>query len=326
MRIIITGVAGFIGFHLAKSCCELGYDVFGVDNFLCGYQEHITLLSQFSTFTFYKGSAHDDIVASWLTSDTYVVHLAGLSALASNQENPFLSYTNNVAVTAGLLEKCRLHGVRHFIFASTSAVYENSKDFPTPEDTSVNPDLLYSLGKKHAEDVITSFGTIYGLPFTLLRFFNVYGSHQDSIRTNPPLLPYLVSCFKKNSQPVLHSDGLQRRDYIHVSDVVSLIHKIMTLPATNDVYNVCTGETVSVRELVDLLQSEMCTSIQPIYRDPVLLWDKSPVLWNGVHTFPKERMMEEVNKYSCGDPSKTYLNFGWKATCTIRDGIRKLLE
>jgi nucleoside-diphosphate-sugar epimerase len=237
-----------------------------------------------------------------------------------------LSYTNNVAVTAGLLEKCRLHGVRHFIFASTSAVYENSKEYPTPEHTGINPDLLYSMGKKHAEDVITSFGTLYGLPFTLLRFFNVYGSHQDSIRANPPLLPYLVSCFKNNVQPVLHSDGLQRRDYIHVSDVISLIHKIMTLPATNDVYNVCTGETVSVRELVELLQSKMEVSIQPIYRDPVLLWDKTPILWKGEHTFPKTRMMEEVNKYSCGDPSKTYLRFEWKAVCSIQDGIRKLLE
>ena len=165
MKIIITGVAGFIGFHLAKSCCELGYEVFGVDNFLCGYQEHVTLLSQYSTFTFYKVSAHDDKVASWLTPDTYVIHLAGLSSLASNQENPYLSYTNNVAVTAGLVENCRLQGVRHFIFASTSAVYENSKEYPTPEHTRIQPDLLYSMGKNNPEKAITPLGPLLDFRF-----------------------------------------------------------------------------------------------------------------------------------------------------------------
>jgi UDP-glucose 4-epimerase len=324
MKIIITGVAGFIGYHLATYLCKNVYHVYGVDNFICGHIEHVDKLSIFPTFTFYKGSAIDSVVSDWITKDAILIHLAGISALATNQENPSFSYSNNVAITAGLVETCRIKGILHFIFASTSAVYENTTIFPTPENTVIQPDLIYSLGKYHAEEIIRSFGSIYRLPFTILRFFNVYGSHQDSIRTHPPLIPYLVKCFKNDTRPLLHSDGFQKRDYIHVHDVISFIQTILTHP-TNDSYNVCTGTTTSVREIVDMIKKEMKVDTEPIYRDPSLLWEKSTVLWNGESVFPKERMLEEVTKYSCGDPSKAHEKFGWKSIYSLEEGIRELL-
>jgi nucleoside-diphosphate-sugar epimerase len=325
MKIIITGVAGFIGSHLADFLCKQNNHVFGVDNFLCGYQDRIERLSAFPNFTFYNGSAHDDMVSTWMDKQTVVIHLAGLSALPANQENPYLSYQNNVAVTAGLLEHCRLKGVAHFLFASTSAVYENTKEFPTKESHPVSPNLLYSMGKYHAEDIIRSYHSIYKLPYTIFRFFNVYGTFQDSNRTHPPLIPYVLSCFQQSKTPVLHSDGEQRRDYIHVSDVLNLIQIVIHNKPTNDVYNVSTGTTVSVKEIVSIIQQQCNTTIEPIYRDPSLLWEKSSMLYSGVYLFPEERLKDEVCKYSCGDSSKAFDVFTWKATISLEQGIQSIL-
>ena len=327
MHIVITGVAGFIGFHLAQRLLANGHTVHGVDSFLCGHRVHVERLQAMAKpyqFTFYEGSAHDSAVAEWFSPETIVVHLAGLSALASNQENPVLSYTNNVAVTAGVLEHCRVKGVKHFIFASTSAVYEHTKQYPSAEDMVVAPDLLYSLGKWHGEELIRSFHGLYHIPYTIFRFFNVYGPHQDCARTHPPLLPYVIDCFRRGVTPVLHSDGTQQRDYVHVEDVVRLMESVMGQAATNDVYNVCTGVTVSVQELVTAIQAELHTRLSPVYRPAYLLWEKSPTLWTGERSFPLARMEEEVNKFSRGDPRKARERLGFEASITWQEGIRKL--
>lgn len=326
MKIVITGVAGFIGSHLADNLCSHNIRVLGIDNFLCGYQERIDRLSIFSNFTFYKGSAHDDIVSTWLDNETIVIHLAGLSSLPANQENPYLSYNNNVAVTAGLLEHCRIKGVAHFLFASTSAVYENTKEYPTKESHPICPDLLYSMGKYHAEDLIRSYHSIYKLPYTIFRFFNVYGTFQDANRVHPPLIPYLISCYQQNKVPVLHSDGQQRRDYIHVNDVINFITIVIDNTPTNDVYNVSTGNTVSVKDIVTIIQKQYKSNIEPIYRDPYLLWEKSNMLYSGLYLFPEKRMIEEVCKYSCGDTTKSYDVFKWKASISLEKGIQNIMS
>jgi UDP-glucose 4-epimerase len=330
-RIVLTGSAGFIATSLGPYLCDRGYEVIGVDNFKCGYEENMAWSTQPSpngckrSFTFVRASASDDAVTALLRRGDIVIHLGAYSCLASNQVNPRDSYANNVASTAGLLNACRVAGVKHFIFASTSAIYENTPTKPTHENDEVSPNLIYSLGKKHCEDLVHSFHQIYELPFTILRFFNVFGPHQDALRTQPPLVPYLIDCLSKGTVPVLHSDGSQARDYVYVKDLLRLVGRVLDVGPLNTEINVCSGKTTTVREMVSHVQRVLGVTTEPIYRDPSLLWDKTPALFQGVHPFPKSRMCEEVLKFSLGDASKAKALLGWETEFDAESGIKDIL-
>jgi nucleoside-diphosphate-sugar epimerase len=192
-------------------------------------------------------------------------------------------------------------------------------------DVHAKPDLIYSLGKQHCEDVVRSMHLVYGMPYTTLRLFNVFGSGADDTRTFPPLIPYLIRELEAGRIPTLHSDGLQRRDYVYIADIVTLIVSLIRNPPLNTELNVCSGTAHSVREIVAMIQNCIPSNIEPFYRDPILLWDKADILWKGAYVFSHDRMKEEVNKTCIGDPIKTSSLTGWKATTSMQDGIREMI-
>jgi nucleoside-diphosphate-sugar epimerase len=220
LHVVITGVAGFIGSNLAAHLVSRGRDVLGIDNLVCGYEENLTRARSAAatpsaasgSFSFLRASCGDAEAAAALRAGDIVVHLGAISALASNQEAPGPAYANNVASTAGLLEACRLSGVAQVIFASTGALYENTPELPQSEAHVIAPNLIYSLGKKHCEELVRSFYEVFGLPFTSLRFFNVFGPAQDAARTHPALIPYLIDCFRRSDVPLLVSCERGRRE------------------------------------------------------------------------------------------------------------------
>jgi nucleoside-diphosphate-sugar epimerase len=326
MRIVITGVAGFIGHSLVRKLLDEGYTVVGIDNFLCGYIENILGLDSNVKFTFINKSILDKEIEFILKKDDILIHLAAISSLAKNQSEPSFSYNNNVCGTVSLLEMSRRVGIKHFIFASTSAIYENSNNFPLVESDNTPPDLVYSLGKKHCEDLIESYYKIYGLQYTILRFFNVFGKNQDANRENPALIPYIISMISKNESPVLHSDGNQKRDYVYVDDVNELILKVINKAPSNDKINVCSGNIITVKDIVETIQCEMQNATQPIYRDPCLLWENNAKLWEGEMPFKKDRMREEVEKYTIGDGSNAYRLYGWKSKTDMVTGIKEIIN
>jgi len=327
MRIVITGVAGFIGSALTENLLHNGHTIIGIDNFTCGYQENITGFSKFGEkFVFYNKSITDSSIEELLEKDDILIHLAAISSLASNQNDPAFAYNNNVTGTMNILEVSRRKGINHFIFASTSAIYENSKDFPLVENDKTRPNLIYSLGKKHCEDLIQSYNEIYGVQYTILRFFNVFGKNQDANRANPALIPYIIDMFSKKRAPILHSDGTQKRDYVYVDDVNALIYKVITNKPTNTIINVSSGTIVSVKEIVDIIKKEMKVHINPVYRDPCLLWENADKIWEGEYPFSKERMREEVEKYTIGDINKAYALYRWKSITGMELGIKNILK
>jgi len=325
-KYIITGCAGFIGSSLAKTLCKKGYEVVGIDSLYCGYKSNLSWVGETDRFSFHKSSMNREDLENLIHTGDIVIHLACISSLATNQEDPSFAYTNNVSTTAQLLDVCRIKGVKHLIFSSTSAVYENTSIFPTPEDTEIRPNLIYSLVKKHCEEIITSFHEVYGLPYTTIRFFNIYGPHQDSLRKNPSLVPYLIDCFRNGIKPVLHSDGNQQRDYVYIDDLLQLLEIVINKPPLNTEINACSGTMVSVKDIVKAVQTAMNVDIEPVYRDPSLLWEKSTKLWEGMNTFSKNRMRQEVEKTSLGNPEKTKALVGWSASTTIIEGVTKLIS
>jgi len=323
----MTGAAGFIGSVLGPFLTDRGHEVVGVDNFLCGYESNVAWAAapgpggRARAFTLVRACAGDAATAALVRAGDVVIHLGAISALPANQADPRASYANNVASTAGLLEACRRAGAAHFVLASTSAVYENTPTTPTRESEPIAPNLIYSLGKKHCEDLVRSFHDVYGVPFTTLRFFNVFGPNMDAARTHPPLVPYVIDCLVRGERPVLHSDGTQARDYIYVKDLVRLIGAVLDGGPRNTEVNVASGTTTTVRDIVAAVQRAFGSDVEPVYRDPALLWDKTAALFEGARPFPRARMVEEVVKFSHGDPARAKELLGWEAAFSLQAGV-----
>lgn len=322
-KIVITGGAGFIGSQLGHELHQEGNEVVLVDDMSFGYPDNLTIDGK--TFgTFIKADIRTKDIFEILKGADTVFHFAGISALPVCQEDPYYAIDVNVAGTANVLEAARLNNVRRVVFASTSATYENNTSFPLKETDAVTPHLIYSLSKQQGEILCKSYFKTYGLEVVIIRFFNVYGPHQDFQRVSPPLTSYLIKCFLQGKQPMLHSSGTQKRDYVYVDDLNRLNKLCMNHPAApGNTFNAASGESYSVLEIYDILAKAFGTDIKPVFQSAAKFWDKYPKLFEGSRPFPQELLEKEVNKYSLGDTTHTFKTIGWKAAVSLEEGMNK---
>jgi len=290
MNILITGGAGGIGSTLAYRLHTFGHTVHIVDNLSNGYMENIDRGGT-DWRTFHNMDIRDTDALEYilkLKGIEYVIHLAAITSLPECEINPQECISVNVGGTASVLNAIRNNAVKRMVFSSTSAVYENNSETPFTEDMTV-------------ADLIMSHRNNYGMNCVILRYFNVFGPRQDIHRKSPPLINYLVREFMNDRAPILHSDGNQQRDYVHIDDVCLATDLAMDNPAMNgNIYNVCTGTTLSVREIVNIVKSTLGSEIEPIYRDADKFWDTYPSLFYGKYSLARSRMEKETNKYSVG--------------------------
>jgi nucleoside-diphosphate-sugar epimerase len=320
MNILITGGAGFIGSSLANWLSS-HHSVKVIDNLSYGHRTNIN-----DSVDFIESDVNDDIRKHFSDIDV-VFHFAAIAPLPDNQVNPSRSIRNNVEGTAAVLEHCRVSGVKHFVLASTSAIYENSHEDLLTENLPVDPDLIYANTKKFAEDLCRSFSSCYGIPFTVLRFFNVYGPHQDFQRQQPPLMGYVVRELMNDRVPTLHSDGEQKRDYIHVDDVCRLCETVMINEhAFQQTFNACSGESHSVNEIYRICADQMKKDIVPNYRIANRLWDSFGELFDGKYPISRDRIEKETNKASRGSFELAKNVLGWEPQVPFEAGIRRTVD
>lgn len=310
MKILLTGAAGGIGSTLGAHLFKLGHELTLIDNLRNGYLSN--LLYEKSFFgNFINKSISDPTLEKDLNGNyDCLIHLAAVTALPDCQLNTYDAFDINVTGTALMLEIARKMNIPKFIFASTSAIYENNKQKIFTEDIAVNPNLNYSLSKYMAEKICNSYRSIYEMNITTLRFFNVFGPRQDIHRKNPPLLNYLVREVKNNRTPILHSDGSQSRDYVHVDDVVKLI-EICLAKKANDTYNVCSGKLVSVKDIEGFVSEAFGFDVNAKYRDASMLWNNYPGLFEGYFPLKKSIVSKETNKFSLGSNEKAKVELSW---------------
>jgi len=325
MKILLTGAAGGIGSTLGYYLYKKSHTLTLIDNLRNGYEENLTINGE--TFgKFYNLSiCSRDLVE--LVRDEYdcIIHLAAITALPDCEMNAVETIDVNVAGTVNVLECARKWNVPHVIFSSTSAIYENNKEKIFTENLDINPRLWYSLSKKMAEEVCKSYRINYDMSITTLRFFNVFGPRQDIHRKHPPLINYIVRELKNNNSPILHSNGEQKRDYVHVDDVVRLIDTCLE-QKPDDTFNVCSGTLISVNEIVDCIREYFGSDIEPVYRDASKLWDNYPELFDGPHSLSKEIVAKETNKYSRGSYEKAKELLDWEPNTDIKSLIKKVVE
>jgi UDP-glucuronate 4-epimerase len=232
MKILVTGAAGFIGFHLSKRLLEDGYEVIGYDNMNSYYDVNLKnarleILKREGSFTFIKGDLEDKELLDSAFSENepeYVVNLAAQAGVRYSLENPRAYIDSNIIGFLNILEACRNYKVKHLVFASSSSVYGGNMKLPFSTSDSVDhPISLYAATKKSNELMAHTYSHLYHIPVTGLRFFTVYGPYG-----RPDMALFLFAKAIFSGEPVkVFNNGKMARDFTYIDDIVEGIVRVM---------------------------------------------------------------------------------------------------
>jgi UDP-glucose 4-epimerase len=244
-KVMVTGGAGFIGFHLSKTLSSLTDDLTIYDNLSSGKMENV---QDVPTAKFVKGDILDLKTLLAQEKMDLIYHLAAQVVVPYSMENPIEDFDTNAKGTLCVLEKARKDDSK-VVFASSAAVYGNPPVFPTPESYGFHPFSCYGLSKVVGEEYCQMYREQYGLDIVITRFANVYGS-----RCHGVIHDFLDKLVKNPDKLEIIGTGQQCRDFVHVSDVVDALVKAGTIEsAVGEVYNLGFGKTVSILELAKMM-------------------------------------------------------------------------
>jgi UDP-glucuronate 4-epimerase len=278
--ILVTGAAGFIGFHVAHRLATDGQAVVGLDNLNAYYdpalkQARLAELERLPRFRFARLDLADrDGMAKLFAAHRFssVVHLAAQAGVRHSLTDPHAYATANLDGFLNVLEGCRHHGVRHLVYASSSSVYGANTRLPFRTSDNVDhPVSLYAATKKANEGMAHAYAHLFGLPATGLRFFTVYGPWG-----RPDMAMWLFSRAILEGQPIrLFNRGQMRRDFTYIDDVVEAVVRLIDRPPAGDpawsgdspapassrapwrIYNIGNNAPVEVTEVVRLLEAAL---------------------------------------------------------------------
>ena len=316
MKVLVTGAAGFIGFHLSKKLLEGGAEVVGFDNINDYYDpalkySRLEILDGFDKFTFIKGNLADKEVVDGLFAEhkpEIVVNLAAQAGVRYSIDNPGAYIESNIVGFFNILEACRHNSVSHLLYASSSSVYGNQKKTPFSTDDNVDsPISLYAATKKSNELMAFTYSHLYGIPATGLRFFTVYGPY------GRPDMAYFGFTNKiMKGEPIkIFNNGDMYRDFTYVDDIVRGIMNMLEHPPKADengdrhkVYNIGNNKPEKLMYFIETL--EKCIG----------------------KTAEKEYLpMQPGDVYQTyADVSELIADFDFKPSTTIEEGLSKFAQ
>ncbi len=248
---LITGIAGFIGSNIARALLAQGASVRGVDNFITGKRMNLEGLHGLD---FIEGSIENPETCARACRDvTFVFHEAALASVPRSVADPVSSNNTNVTGTLNLLLAAREAGVRRVVYAGSSSAYGDQLTLPKCEEMIPNPISPYAVSKLAGENYMRCFTHVYGLDTVTLRYFNVFGPHQDPSSQYSGVLAKFSLAMLSGSTPVIYGDGTQSRDFTFIENVVEANLLAMHAPRENvsgQVFNVATGERVTLNDAV----------------------------------------------------------------------------
>ncbi len=301
MNFLITGAAGFLGAALANHLSRQGHQVRGLDDLSTGDKDSLSPDVHFT-----RGDVNDRPKLWTLLQDVDVVyHLAARVSVPESVLYPREYNAANVGGTVSLMEAMRDVGVRRVVMASSGAVYGDLGEQPIREDSPPNPRSPYAVSKLAAEHYIRTIGALWGMETVSLRIFNAYGPGQRMPVSHPPVVPHFIKQTLSNGTLVVHSDGMQTRDYVYVDDVVSALVAATTAPNLDGlVINIGSGTETSVRDLVNTV-----TDVVP---------GKAEVIYN-------PRVSGGVSRM-CADLTLAKEKLSYTPSVSLEEGLRLTLE
>lgn len=260
--VLITGVAGFIGSHLAEALLSQGYSVAGVDNFDAFYhkklkEQNLNILRKFKNFKFYEGDIRNhDFISKIFTSTKpeTIVNLAAKVGVRPSIDFPFEYYDVNVKGTLTLLEVMKQHNIKRLIHASSSSVYGNNSKVPFSETDPVDhPISPYAASKKASELLCYTYHHLYEMNIYCLRLFTVYGARQ-----RPDLAIHKFTDLILKGQPVpVYGEGSTARDYTYIDDVIHGIIQAISHLKDFDILNLGVSKAITLNEMIMTIEKHL---------------------------------------------------------------------
>ena len=259
MRCLVTGGAGFIGSNLVDKLIDDGHEVIIFDNYSTGKKENVNPKAKFFLVDIsHQPSFKDKTMEEIMTGVDVVFHLAAKARVQPSIENPIEYHNTNVNGTLNMLDACRRYGVKRFIFSSSSSVYGDVEQLPTPEEHELNPMSPYALHKLQGEQYCKLFSELYDLETVCLRYFNVYGERQNTEGAYCLVMGIFAGQLLKGEPMTINGDGENRRDFTYVGDVVDANIRCMDYPLelNGEAFNIGNGDNRSVNQIANLLSED----------------------------------------------------------------------
>ena len=265
---VVTGGAGFIGSHLAERLLNDGNHVRIVDNLSTGRRANLNRLH--GDLAFHEVSITDlDALRPIFAGVDTVFHEAALPSVPRSINDPLTTHEYDLTGTLNVLIAARDAGVRRVVYAASSSAYGDIVGDYKVEDMPPRPLSPYGVAKLGGEYYCQTFHHVYGLETVCLRYFNVFGPHQDPTSQYAAVIPLFITAILDGKAPTIHGDGLQSRDFTFIDNVVHGNLLAARAPnAAGQVMNLAMGGRISLLELVDKVNAALGTSIQPIHDAP----------------------------------------------------------
>jgi Nucleoside-diphosphate-sugar epimerases len=303
---LITGVAGFIGSSLARAVLSRGDQVRGVDNFSTGNRENIA--ETLDRIDFREADIGDlDAMHKACAGVDFVLHQAAIPSVPKSVLDPLGSNRANVDGTVNVLVAARDAKVKRVVYAASSSAYGDTPTLPKHENMKPDPISPYAVAKLASEQYMISFYRCYGLETVSLRYFNIFGPHQDPSSPYSGVLAKFITQMLRGEQPTIHGDGEQSRDFTYIDNAVEANLLACTVPAkkaAGEMFNVATGRQVTLNETFKLLQGLTSYKGQPKY---------GPERGGDI-------------KHSLADISKAEDGLGYKPRVDFEEGLRRTVE
>lgn len=295
---VVTGGAGFIGSHLIELLLLHGFKVRCLDNFSKGSLLNLDSCKNNSRLEIINADITDSNQLSGVFEGANVTfHLAGLGDVVPSIESPQKYFQTNVIGTSNIFESVRLQEPNSkIIYAASSSCYGNAK-VPTDERHEIENLHPYALTKYLGETFLLSMGKIYGIRVNSIRIFNAYGPRAKNFKTYGAVIGVFMKQKLENRPLTVIGDGLQKRDFVHVIDVANAFYQVSKLSSHGEVYNLGSGNPVSVLELSRLIGGEI--------------------------KFIPDRPGEP--RVTCANVEKLVQNTGWQQKISFQEGVNDLL-
>ena len=306
---LVTGVAGFIGSHLAEHLISLGQTVVGLDNFATGKRENIPQGTRFI-----EGDIRSlDACRRACAGVQVVLHEAALGSVPRSIDDPIGSSAANVAGFINMLVAARDAGVERFVYASSSAVYGDHPALPKVEAITGRAMSPYGLTKQANELYADVFDVCYGFKSIGLRYFNVFGARQDPNGAYASVIPAWIGALLRDQVPYINGDGSAARDFCHIDNVVqaNLLAATVEDPlALGQAYNIALGDQTSLTKLFELI------------RDAVARRYPAAGHARAIHREPRRGDVQ----FSRADISKAERLLGYRPAVRIMEGLEKTID
>ena len=302
LNTIVTGGAGFIGSHLVERLLADGYNVAVLDNLSTGRLDNLSHVRDHSGLTIHEVDVADsELIQDIFVGVDWVFHLAALADIVPSIQNPLYYHRTNVDGTMAIVEAARKSDVNRFVYVASSSCYGIPASYPTSESELIQPEYPYALTKFLGEQIVLHWHKVYDFPSISLRLFNVYGPRSRTSGTYGAVFGVFLAQKLAGKPFTVVGDGNQTRDFTFVTDVVDALIQAAKSQCLGEVFNVGSGISHSVNELVELLQGDVVYIPKRPGEPDITLADttkiRSKLLWKPQVSFEQgvQIMLENID-------------------------------